>query len=251
MAEWLQKGLFMVCLLPPELNDRDLLVYIDGEADRQMVAHLKQCPYCRERAYRLAGLQDCLTVALYRLACPSSLELGEYHLNVLSRDRVAVVAQHLAECPHCTREVALLKDYLDGLIAELELKPLRQFKVLVAQLVRVGQGIARSGTPALVPAYRGEHGEEKGPRLYQADDIQVSIEIQDDAERQDRKVLLGLVTEMDTHELKAHLWQADQLVTTAFVDDLGNFVIADLTPGNYELILSNSGVEIHIQSLEI
>jgi hypothetical protein len=241
----------MVCVSPLALNDRELLVYIDGEADRQVVAHLEQCPHCRERAYRLARLQDCLTAVMYRLTCPSPLELGEYHLGLLSRDRATTVARHLADCPHCAREVVLLKDYLAKLTSELEFDLWQQIKVLVAQLVRVGQDIARSGSPTLVPAYRGGRGEEKGPRLYQAEDIQVSIEIQDDVERQDRKVLLGLVTEMDTHELKAHLWQAEQLVTTASVDDLGNFVIADLTPGNYELILSNSGVELHIQSLEI
>lgn len=248
----------MACVSPPELGDRELLTYIDGEANQQVVAHLERCPHCREKARRLARLQDRLTARLYRFTCPSPMELGEYHLGVLPRDRAAAVARHLAECPHCTREVAQLKGYLAGLAPTLEPGPLEWVKervrVLVARLVGGGpEGdlLRRMKQTAMAPAYAGIRGGEEGPHLYEADDVQVAVEIQDDAERQDRKALLGLVTGIDTRELKAHLWQAEQLVTTVSVDDLGNFVVSNLVSGNYELILSGPEVEIHIQALEI
>ena len=53
----------MTCILPPELDDYVLLTYLDGySSDRrspgndapQVAAHLRQCPYCREKARRLA-----------------------------------------------------------------------------------------------------------------------------------------------------------------------------------------------------
>jgi hypothetical protein len=241
----------MKCVSPPELNDRELLVYIDGEADRRVVAHLERCSYCRQKARRLARLQEGLANELYRFTCPSTLELGEYHLGILPSDQAAAVAHHLTECPHCAREVAQLKSYLGELASDLEFGPLERIKVLVARLVHEGREFGRSGLPALAPACAGLRGEEKGPRLYQADDVQVVIEVQDDAEQQGRKVLLGLLTEIDSHDFEAHLWRAERLVATAAVDELGNFVISGLAPGIYELILCSLEVEIHIQTLEI
>ena len=248
----------IACVSPPELDDGDLLTYIDGEADQQVVAHLERCPHCREKVQRLARLQDHLTARLYRIACPSPTELGEHHLDVLPRDRTAAMAQHLAECPHCAREVAQLKGYLAELAPSLELGPLERVKervrVLVARLVNGGLGGGLLNQPALAPAYagvRGEHGEKEGPYLYQADGVQVAIEVQDDAGRPGRKVILGLVVGAEPGGLKVHLWQADQRVAVVPVDELGNFVIPDLALGSYELILSGPEVEIHIQELRI
>jgi hypothetical protein len=245
----------MACVSPPELNDRELLTYIDGEADQQVVAHLERCSHCRQKAHRLARLQDRLTARLYRFTCPSPVELGEYHVGVLPRDQAAGVARHLAECPHCTREVTQLKDYLAELAPALGPSPLERIKerarVLVARLVNGGWEAGLLGQPALAPAYAGVRGEEREPYLYQADDIQVAIEIQEDAEQPDRRVLLGLVIGTEPSGVEAHLWQADQRVAVVPVDELGNFVIPDLAPGSYELILSGPEIEIHIQDLRV
>jgi len=245
----------MACVSPPEPKDWELLTYIDGEADQRVVEHVEQCVHCREKAHRLAHLQGRLTAELYRLTCPSPEELGEYHLGILPRDRAAAVACHLAECPHCTREVTQLKDYLTQLAPTLELGPLERIKeqvwVLVARLVSGGPGDRLLKQPALAPAHAGIRGEEDGPCIYQADDVQTVIEVQDDAERPDRKGIFGLVTGMDTGEMQAHLWQADQRVAVVPVDELGNFVIPNLAPGSYELILSSPEVEIHIQDLQV
>ncbi|MGD8473896.1 MAG: hypothetical protein PVH59_07210, partial [Anaerolineae bacterium] len=97
----------------------------------------------------------------------------------------------------------------------------------------------------------GLRGEETGPRLYQAGEAQVAIEIQDDATRGDRKTLLALVTGVDTSELVAHLWLADRRVGQVPVDELGNLVVPDLAPGSYELILSGPEVEVHIRDLDV
>lgn len=241
----------MTCVSPPELNDRELLVYIDGEADPQVLAHLEWCSYCRRKALRLARLQERLANELYRFTCPSTLELGEYHLGILPSEQAAVVARHLAECPHCAREVAQLEDYMSELAPQLEFGPFERIKVRLAQLVERGRDVGRVGAPVLAPACAGLRGQEEGTRVYQADDVQVVLEVQKDAERQDRKALLGLVTQIDGQEFQAHLWRAEKLVATAAVDELGNFIIADLTPSIYELILCSPEVEIHIQFLQI
>ena len=87
----------MDCITSPEPNDWELLAYIDGEVDGQVLAHLEQCPHCRERARRLTRLQDRLRARLYRVTCPSPAALGEYHLGILPPDQAAAVARHLEE----------------------------------------------------------------------------------------------------------------------------------------------------------
>ena len=254
----------MNCILPPALEDDVLLAYLggylvsdgqkmsDGDDASQVAAHLRQCPYCRERARRLARVQHDMTAQLYRVTCPDPTELGEYHLGVLSAKRAEAVAEHLAECPYCRREIAQLKNYL----AELEPSPgldlldqvVEQVRVLVARLVSGGP----SGQPALAPAFAGVRGEEQEPLLYQAEDVQVMLEIQEDADRPDHRTLLGLVVGLPTpQEFAAHLWASEQLLATTPVDELGNFVLSNLIRGRYELMLSGPRTGIHIQDLDI
>lgn len=243
----------MTCILPPELDDHELLMYLDGEADPHVTAHLEQCPDCRKRAERLTQWQAQLSVQLYRFTCPSPLELGEYHLGILPHDQAAAVTQHLAECPHCTREVAQLKNYLAELAPSLEPSLLEQVKerarVVIARLVSGGEGNLFGGS-SLAPAYAGIRGAEAGPYLYQAEDTQIAIEVQDDAQQPGRKAILGLAMGQEPSGL-AFLWGAERRIAVVPVDDLGNFVIPGLIPGSYELILSGPAMEIHIQELQV
>lgn len=247
----------MTCVSPPELDDGELLTYVDGEADRRVVAHLEQCSHCRDKARRLARFQGRLTSQLYRITCPSPLELGEYHLGMLSTAQAETVAEHLVSCPHCAREIAQLEGYLAELEPSLELDLLKQVKrrvrVLIAsRLIRDNSEGDWPRQPALTPAYAGVRGDEGELFIYQADDIQVVIEIQDDVEQPGRKTILGLVVGLgDDQDMEAHLWQAGQRVTVEPVDELGNFVIPDLIPASYELILVSSEKEIHIQDLQV
>ena len=229
---------------------------VDDETDFQEAARLEQSPHSGEKAHQQACLQSYLTAQLYRVTCPSSFELGEYHLNVLPQEQAAAVARHLEKCPHCTREVAQLNDYLN----EFSLKPtpLEQVKervkervrVLVADLVSHVPG-SPGGQPTLMPAGVAVRGADDGPSIYAADDVQVAVEIQDDAERPGRKAILGLVIGAKSDGLKAHLWRVEQPVAIVPVDELGNFVFPNLPRGDYELILSGPEVEIRIQKLEI
>ena len=86
----------MACISPPELGDTALLTFIDGEADSQVRAHVEQCAHCREKARRLARLQARLTGLLYRITCPTTAALGEFHLGILPSEEALAVDRHLA-----------------------------------------------------------------------------------------------------------------------------------------------------------
>jgi hypothetical protein len=174
---------------------------------------------------------------------------------MLAPEQATAVARHLAECPHCSHEVAQLAGYLDELAPSLESSFLEQVKgqvrVLFARLVSSGEATSPFGGPALAPAYAGLRGAEAGPALYEADEFQVAIEVQDDAQAPNHKAILGLTLGPGPSGGLAFLWQAQQRVAVVPVDDLGNFVIPGLSPGSYELILSGPELEIHIQELPV
>ena len=252
----------MACVSPPELDDRTLLTYLDGKATAEVAAHIKRCSHCRERAHRLARLQDRMTTRLYRITCPSPHELGEYHLAMLPAAQMEAIRQHLDECPHCRSEIAQLEGYLAELEPTLQLRPLEQVvdrvRVLVARLISGGPGTSFPGQLAVAPATLGPTAtavrgdESEAPRIYQADEVQVIVEVETDAERPDRKTVIGLIIgPEESPGLEAHLWQVGQRVESAPVDDLGNFVLPALLPGEYELILAGPKLEIHIQHIQV
>jgi hypothetical protein len=67
----------MKCISSPALDDVQILTFIEGEADDVIAAHIKECPFCREKADRWTRLQKGLQKQLYRVSCPTSMELGE------------------------------------------------------------------------------------------------------------------------------------------------------------------------------
>ena len=238
----------MTCMSPPPIADRDLLAYLDGETWEEVASHLAQCPHCRKRARELARWQQALTMRLYRHECPSALALGEYHLGLLPAHEAAALKAHLAECPHCRREVSELDTFLD------DLQPSRAGHLLDGTVERVRLVVARllgPPGPALAPAYAGVRGEEQAPVLYEAEEIQIAIETEDDVEVPGRKVILGLVMGEGAPGGEAHLWQAGQQIAAVPVDELGNFVIPDVPAGSYDLIVTGLQVEAHIENLEV
>jgi hypothetical protein len=242
----------MACAQPPELDIIDLLMFLDNEADDQVVRHLAQCPHCQERVEELARSQNELRFQLYRSTCPSPELLGDYDFGLLSAEESANITKHLAHCPHCTKELVQLRSFLRSSdpISEVTIWSQIQehVRVLVAQLLDAGAG-------ALAPAYglrnytSGVDGDE-ALFSYQIDDIQIGLDVQEDIEQPDRRIISGLIMGVDTQGWQVHLWQDDLLVIEV-VDDAGNFVIQNLSPGRYELILSGPDIKVQIPSLQI
>lgn len=229
----------MNCISPPELETDQLLAYLDGEADHGTISHLEHCEYCREKANVLARLQDHLTSRLYRITCPSSLELGEYHLRMLPAPQMLLVAQHVRECPHCTREVAALEEYLAELAPQPG--PLEPVRVLIAQLVG-----GQAGFPAL-------RGEAKGPLVFETGDIVITLDVQSSPNGQ--ASIQGQMAADDQDQWTGalvKLQQADTQELTAALDDLGAFSFEGVRPGSIQLeITSSDSVEVQIPNINI
>src|SRR6185436_2613525 len=237
----------MNCKFPPELEDKKLLAFLDGEDDQETKFHLEQCQYCLERSKDLAHVHNLLTARLYRINCPSSLVLGEYQLHMLPASQMLIVSQHLRECPHCTREVEELQKYLSDLTPVGESGALEGIKTLVARWV--------GGNPesSLSPAPSALRGEAKGPLTFEADGVVIILDIQPTSEG--RVSVLGQVAADDQDNWTGavvELRQTDAPPILAALDDLGAFRFEQADLGSTEItITSSNGIIVQTPNFDI
>lgn len=195
----------------------------------------------------MAQMDDSLKAALYRISCPDSATLGNFHLGLLAETAAQPIADHLAICPLCTRDIAQLEEFLAETAVSLQPSTAARIKVWIAKRIPSG-GQTRNmlGQPAFAV-----RGSDSGPLMYEAGDAQLSLEVQDDPEHPGRKSILGLVLGIETESVEVKLLQGDAVVTAVTLDELGNFTFAKLEAGTYELTLSGAEMEIHVQDLLI
>jgi len=220
----------MKCITSPALDDTQIIRYVEGEADNVIVAHIKECPYCAERANRLALMQNRLRARYYRSTCPSSMELGDYHLDLLPKPQELVIAQHVRECPRCRREIAELEEFLapDG-----PPDVLQTAKVLFAQLIGGGAEFGSAAFGAL-------RGESKGPLTFEADGIVITLDVNPGPTGQ--MSILGQVAADNQDQwtgASVELQQADILPLTTSLDDLGAFRFEEVRPRATRFIITS------------
>lgn len=195
----------------------------------------------------MAHIDDSFKAALYRITCPDSATLGNFHLGLLSDEAAAPIKKHLAICPHCPQEIAQLEAFMAETAVSPEPSTVERIKIWIARRIP-GSGQTRNalGTPAFAV-----RGGETGPLMYEAGDAQLSLEVQDDPEHPGRKSILGLVLGIETDDVAVKLLKGDVVETAVTLDDLGNFTFTGLEPGKYELTLSGQEIEIHVQNILI
>ena len=221
----------MKCITSPALENVEIAMYVDGEADEAVIAHIQQCPFCSERARQWRLLQKGLRKQSYRFDCPTPMELGDYHLGYLPDPQELVVAGHLRECVLCRREVAVLENFLGSLTSETSL--LGAVKVLIARLT--GPQLENGLAPAL-------RGEAKGPLTFEVDGILILLDIQQASEGTFN--ILGQVAADDQDTWTGsvvELRQNDQLQFSTAVDDLGAFRYEGIGAGEQELRIIPKG----------
>jgi hypothetical protein len=217
----------MKCITSPALDDIQIVSYVEGEADDRVVAHIKECLFCSERANRWTLLQNRLRKQLYRVTCPTPVELGDYHLRLLPAPQMLVIAQHVRECPLCRREVADLENFLDDLAPEVSL--LGAARVLIARLINGNTGESAPPVAAL-------RGETKGPITLEADGIVIVLDIQPTNAGQVN--ILGQVAADNQDQwtgARVEIRQGNELQFSTTVDDLGTFQAQGIMLGSKEL----------------
>lgn len=241
----------MKCITSPALDNIEIAKYVDGEADEAVIEHIKECPFCHEKAGRWALTQSRLKEQLYRVDCPTPMELGDYHLRLLAAPQMLLVGQHVRGCPLCRREVAELGDFLKDPVAEPGL--LGTAKVLLARLTGGPTAPAERAQNGLAPATLALRGKVKGPLTFGADGIVIVLDIEPGSEG--RAKILGQVAAADQDqwtEAVAELSQGNKLQFSTTVDDLGAFRFEGVLPGTQTLrIVSRDSALIVVSNFEV
>jgi hypothetical protein len=159
-----------------------------------------------------------------------------------------VVSQHLRECPHCTRELDQLKEFLSEPAPGSEWNLFQQPKVLIARLVSWRNGSGAPGAPAFALRGAGD-----GPLTFEVDGFVIVLDIQPASDG--RVSILGQVA-ADNQEkwtgATVKLQQADGLQTTVYLDDLGAFRCEEAFSGPIQItITSQHGLEVQIPNIGI
>ncbi|MEI7644419.1 MAG: hypothetical protein WCJ55_09075 [Chloroflexales bacterium] len=97
------------CVAAPELSGAVVIAAADGEIDEPTRAHLRACPHCAARVRQMRQLQTRLRRQLYRIFCPTTDLLVDYCQGLLDPYQRAPITHHLAMCPCCAEEVALME----------------------------------------------------------------------------------------------------------------------------------------------
>jgi hypothetical protein len=231
------------------LDDLDLIAAIDGEAGEEILAHLRDCPSCAARARDFDELLRLLRQRLFRILCPSSDDLLSYLQGWLEERRQAQIRAHLRDCPHCAGELRLL--------AEASHAP-PPAPTPISRLRRVvAVALAPRAQMALAPVYGGMRGAAgSGQYAYRAENLELTLDVQRAAGRPGRVVLVGMVYNDDgmSDEIgraTASLLLNELVISSALLDELGNFVIDDIAPGDYSLSLRLPDREVVVEALAL
>ncbi len=240
----------MTSTLSPHPSDAELLAWLNG--DNTHGEHIAHCRECLTRVQTLSNEEQFLRINLYRADCPSAHELGEYMLRLLPQFQINAIAVHVAHCPHCSQELATLQEFFTAAALPAAQPTIaKQIRVIMATLlgdIRAGW----QGTEGLQPAMAAMRGEQNKPRIYEAEDYQLTIEIQEDPENPGRQALFGLLIGEDAPaSFEIQLWQGANLITQEPVDEYGNFSISNLVKENYDLKLIKPELEIRLEALQL
>ncbi|NUM46634.1 MAG: hypothetical protein HUU38_18175 [Anaerolineales bacterium] len=226
-----------------EINDSDLLMYLDGVADPSIKAEIERDNAYHGRIQELKKQQHQWISRLYRIACPESLVLGEFHLGRLSPKYKKAIESHLGSCVHCVRELAELASYLGT-------EPI--VSTVVDEVVQIfAQLIFRKTSADALGVVRGVRGGGKSSSAYEAGGAQIVLEVKDDEENPGFQALMGIITGVEAETYEVSLWQAGVKVDGAQINELGGFTIGNLESGEYQLIIHGPKVDIHVQSFVV
>ncbi len=203
-----------------------------------------------------------LKAILYRLECPSKMDLGEYDLGLLDIFRRNEIAAHTATCPLCQADLVQMRLFMALPLAdEVPLKNrkeektqlLERIKVIVVDLLAPPAGLE---IPiSLQPAMRGET-QDMSTRVFHVDPYVIALSAMKEPSSWQKQHIIGdIIPATDDEENFQHwtvyLWRAGKLLDTSAVDRDSHFFFEDVQFDNkpHDLILSGPKVEIHLQNL--
>ena len=235
----------MECSTPPPLTDEELSAILDGEIDETVQLHLSKCPGCTARLAEM-GQMDGLFSSLRRIECPLPQQIADFHWGFLDAELASIVEQHLAHCPRCQDELAVLKDFLEQ--SSDEFPTSNVIPLWDNQDVYQARRVEVSGSLAL----KGQRGQDdKSAHDVQAGTARIFLE----TSTTPRGYLLsGQVVDSEVNWVRAmvEFWQDNTPQQVGVLDDMAEFRFEFTTPLPITLfITSSSGITLSVKDIQI
>ena len=93
---------------PPQLNEGDLLAYLDGDASPELIRTIEQDAMLLAQVDELRQAQMLFGFSLAQRHCPDTDSLVEYQASLLPESERQSIADHLITCTYCQAEMAEL-----------------------------------------------------------------------------------------------------------------------------------------------
>lgn len=240
----------LVCINPKELEEGDLLAYVDGEAAPQVRQHIADCAFCQAEVAALQQAAARLTEALYREECPDVDALLAYDMGLVSAGERRRLERHVRDCSYCRVELTELA---------VPMPPTAVSTRVAHQVTQLKEMGKRMLTAVLQPmplqpalALRGT-GETR--HVYQVDDFQIilvktapiAIEKLWPVEGQ----LLSLSDPYRLFNGRVVVHKEGTAVRETPIDELGYFNLDRLPPGLYTVELDLQETTLQISAFPI
>jgi len=198
------------------------------------------------------GTQRAATI-LYRFDCPDSMELGEHYLGLVGEPRRSWIKDHIASCPLCLADLAGLKTFMT--MSEAAERPAERPPAQPSILEKLQWLIADLVQPPQTGMAFALRGAEDRVRSYHAGNTDISLDVCADPAHPGRKQIVGLMLGAGSGQMNVGLAALGEMtpVSTAVLDDAGNFVLSDVALGVYDLLIlpTDSSPGIRIPNLDI
>jgi hypothetical protein len=237
----------------PKIEEGSLLEYWNKDETIPTATRLEieSSPELMALAKQLRAADLSLTRILARSTCPSPHTLGEFQHGLLDEEEARRIARHSSDCPHCSREIAQIVEFMDLVKADVDPGMVERFKRIVAELISRPPDF-EAGPPWAMPAAFGVRGhEESRSWVYQAGDYQIALMVDDDLEAPGRMQLTGLITGPEIEGWRAELQQAGKILQVVPVDEFGNFEMVGMNLGKYGIHFIGGALALSIQEFLI
>lgn len=239
-----------ICIAPHEIQEGDLLAYLDDAASSEVTEHIARCPACATEAIELQTVRALMTSALYRDGCPSPDTLLQYQNGLLSRSEQRQVKDHIVTCAECRRELAELSVTVTFLATETGETLIERLKESGRELL---QATMLPPSPKFAPTFRGA---AQWQRAYQAGTYQIIIGIVPPVATEKTRQIEGQVLPQENVlaaqiEGEVQLIQEGKMSASDTVDELGFFALEDIPLGRYTLELELPEVTVLIEDFSV
>jgi hypothetical protein len=236
----------MECCAPGTISDDDLLRYTfdPDELAAEARTHFDDCPACRARADDYRSVSNILVKRLHRWGCPTTLEISEYAAGLLTGKDRQKLEDHFKHCPHCAEEVSISREFLGTPEPAVTRRP-----VLKAALLQQRHLLEVAGV----------RGDSPWPRQYTIDGISLMLELAPLAPPGKNLSMVGMIYRLDTSlgpldNIEVHLLPTsttDQSAPLSTIIKGINFLLSNISPGSYELLIALPEGNLLIEDLEL